>query len=184
MRWAALFADLEAQAAGLSARELSEEASERGRIELGEIEFAHRMRGASGQPLRLTCAGGLTLAGHLTRVGAGWVLLDEGGGREAMVHLDAVAAVTGLPRHADTLSTSVESRLGWRHALRVVTRDRSAVRMHLRDATTLLGTPDRVGADFVDLAMHPADEPRRGPAVREFAVVALRQLVAVRRSVG
>jgi hypothetical protein len=39
---------------------------------------------------------------------------------------------------------------------------------------------DRVGADFVELARHELDEPRRAPAVREVQAVAVAAIAVVR----
>jgi hypothetical protein len=40
-----------------------------------------------------------------------------------------------------------------------------------------------VGADFVELARHEADEPRRAPAVREVQAVAITAIAVVRAAV-
>jgi hypothetical protein len=70
-----------------------------------------------------------------------------------------------------------------RSALRGIARDRSAVQVHLVDPTAgiLHGTVDRVGADFVDVAEHPAGEPRRPREVRASVLVPLAALAALRR---
>ncbi|HEU5269074.1 MAG TPA: hypothetical protein VFU36_04055, partial [Jatrophihabitans sp.] len=62
-----------------------------------------------------------------------------------------------------------------------IARDRSAVRLHLSDGTTLDGTVDRAGADFVELAVHPVGEPRRRSAVSQTVLVASAAVVALRR---
>jgi hypothetical protein len=67
--------------------------------------------------------------------------------------------------------------------LRGVARDRSPVRLHLRDGGTVEATIDRVGADFVEAATHAPGEPRRRPDVREVELVPLAAVVAVRRVV-
>jgi hypothetical protein len=75
----------------------------------------------------------------------------------------------------------VAARLGLRSALRGLVVDRSGVRVHVRGGRAYDGTLERVGADFAELAVHPAGEARRRQAVREIAVVALSEIVAVRR---
>jgi hypothetical protein len=51
----------------------------------------------------------------------------------------------------------------------------------LTDATAVDGTIDRVGADFVEIALHAPGEVRRRTEVREVLVMALGELVAIRR---
>ncbi len=184
MRWDDLFADLEAQAYAAGIAQRAGEVDERTRGEVGTLGVRERLRGALDAPLRLRLAGGLTLAATLRRVGPDWLLLDEGGGREAVVVLAAVLGVRGLGRHSTTPDTGgvVESRLGLRHAVRGIARDRLPCRLHLADASTLDATIDRVGADFVEVATHGAGEPRRRQDVREVELLPFTALVAVRRT--
>jgi hypothetical protein len=183
MRWDALFADLEAQAEALERAERAAEVEERARIEVAGLGLAQRLRPAAGTALRLRCDGGLTVTGRLGRTGPDWLLVEEDGGRESVVALAAVLGIGGLGRVSASPDSAgpVQSRLGLRHALRGIARDRSPVRLALRDGSTVAGTIDRVGADFVEAALHPVGEPRRRDAVREVALVPLPALVAVRR---
>jgi hypothetical protein len=184
MRWDTLFADLEAQAAALERAERAAEVEERTRGEVAATGVVDRLRAAIGSPLRLMLPG-LALAGVLRRVGPDWLLLDEGAGREAVVVLDRLVGLSGLGRLSAPPGTMgvVTSRLGLRHALRGVARDRSAVRLHLADATTHSATVDRVGADFVEVALHAPGESRRRAEVRDVLLVPLGAVVAVRREV-
>jgi hypothetical protein len=75
----------------------------------------------------------------------------------------------------------VAGRLGLRSVLRGIARDRSAVRIELVDGTTVDATIDRVGADFVEVAVHPAGEPRRRADVRDVEVIPFGAVAAVRR---
>jgi hypothetical protein len=185
VRWNELFADLEAQAARLEQAERAGEIDERTRGEVGSLRWRDRARAAVGTPLRLRLSGGLAASGVLARVGPDWLLIDEGRGREALVVSRAVLAVRGLGRYAAVPDSEgvVEARLGLRHALRGIARDRSSVRVHLVDGATIDATIDRVGADFVDLAQHPAGEARRRQEVREVELVPLTAIATVRRSV-
>jgi hypothetical protein len=183
MRWDGLFEDLEAQAAALASAERSAEVEERTRAETGQLGMIERLRPALGQHLKVRCRGGVDVAGQLRQVGSEWILLDEGGGREAVVGLAAVATVTGLGRLSAPPHTmsQVESRLGMRHVLRGIARDRSALRAHLTDSTIIDGTIDRVGRDFVEIATHAPGEVRRRTEVRDVLVVAISALSALRR---
>jgi len=118
------------------------------------------------------------------RVGPDWLLLRDDVGREAVVPLAALLGVRGLTRFSAAPGSGgvVASRLGLRHALRGIARDRSAVRLELVDGTSVDATIDRVGADFVEVAVHGAGEARRRQDVREVEVIPLAALAAVRRS--
>lgn len=190
MRWDGLFADLEAQVDALERLERAAEVDERTRGEIGTLTVHDRLRAAVGATLRVQARGGCALRGVVARVGPDWLLLDEGHGREVVVRSAAIIAVRGLPRVSAVPGSAgvVESRLGLRHVLRGIARDRSPVRLHLADGTTdgatVDATIDRVGGDFVEVAVHAAGEARRRQEVREVELVPLDALVAVRRAVG
>jgi hypothetical protein len=180
MRWDDLFADLEAQAHALSVAERDAEVAELTRLETSRLELASRLRPAVGEAVRVRCLGGMVLAGRLSAVGAGWLLLDEDAGREAVLAAAAVVSIAGLGRLA-TPVPALDARLGIGRALRGLARDRSVVRACLTDSTVLDGTVDRVGADFVEFAVHAAGEPRRRQEVREVLVVPISALAVLRR---
>lgn len=184
MRWDGLFADLEAHAAALDVAERSVELEDRTRAEIGTLGLLERLRGAVGLAVRVRAAGSTAIAGTLSRVGPDWLLIDEGAGREALLAGAKLVSIRGLARYSATPGSAgvVESRLGLRHALRGIARDRSAVRIHLDDGTTVDATIDRVGVDFVEVATHAAGEPRRRQEVRDSELLPLTALVAVRRT--
>src|SRR3954470_7486136 len=182
MRWEQLFADLEAQVSEHeAAAEQAEEAS-LARAEYGRVLLADRLRGARGRQGWLTCRGAGELAGRLVDVGVDWLLLVDGQGREVLVAAGALWAVGGL---VAVTSPAVEQgevarRLDLRRALRGLARDRATVSCTLEEGTVLSGTVDRVAADFLELAEHPLDRPRRRTAVTAVRAVPLRAVVAVR----
>jgi hypothetical protein len=94
-----------------------------------------------------------------------------------------VTGIGGLARISTVPGTldAVTARLGLWFVLRRIARDRSPVSLQLTDGTTLAATLDRVGADFVEAAMHAPGEPRRVTAVRDGLLVPMAALVAVRR---
>ena len=182
MRWEQLFTDLEAQLAEQEAADERLESPSRARAEHGQVRLADRLRGALGGRVSLRCPGVGEFAGRLVDVGVDWVLLAEAGERELLVAMRAVAAVAGL-----TVATApageesaVDRHLDLRRALRGLARDRAAVQCLLGDGGVLTGTIDRVGADFVELAEHPLDAPRRRGAVTGVRAIALPAVVAVR----
>lgn len=174
VRWEALFRDLEAQLEATEQAELADEVADRSRLEAARLRLADRLRAADGAELTLAVGAAGAVTGRIRRVGADWLLLVDGAGREALVPLEAVIGVTGLPHAAvDPERTgAVDRRLGLGYALRAIARDRTPVRVLLRDGGVLTGTVDRVGADYAEIAVHPLDEPRRPGAVVGMHVVA------------
>ena len=182
MRWNALFSDLEAQAEELTRAERAAEVEERTRYEVSTGAIADRLGAAVGQRIQLSCIGGLTVRGVLRALGAGWLLVDEGSGQESLVVVDAVCRLRGVGlRSAPARPASLRLALG--HVLRGIARDRLPVRVILRDGSTVAGTIDRVGSDYVEIATHAVGEVRRERAVIATELVPLAGLAAVRRRV-
>jgi hypothetical protein len=181
MRWDDLFADLEAQAQALLTAERDAEVAELIRLETSRLELASRLGPALGATIRVRCLGGMVLAGRLSAIGAGWLLLDEEAGREAFVATSAVISIAGLGRSAGPPVPALDARLGIGRALRGLARDRSVVRACLTDSTVIDGTVDRAGSDFVEFAVHAAGEPRRRAEVREVLVLPIGALAVLRR---
>lgn len=182
MRWTQLFAELEAQfEAQEEGVQRAEEAS-RTRAELGRVRLVERLAGAVTCPVVITCRGVGDLRARLDDVGVDWLLLTDDSGREVLVALGAVRAVGGLRSSTGPAPDDgpVRSRLDLRRALRGLARDRRGVQVLLDDGSVFGGTLDRVGADHVELAEHPADLARRRDAVRGVRAVALDAVAAVR----
>jgi hypothetical protein len=182
MRWQQLFADLQAQfEAEETAAEQAESAS-RARAEVGTLGIADRLGGALGLPLTLACGGAGAVAGVLVEVGPDWLLVEDDGARQCLVALAAIRSVVGLGRRtaAPEPTGAVRRRLDLRRALRGLARDRSAVQILMDDGGLLGGTLDRVGADYVELAEHPGDLPRRAEAVQGVRAVVISRIAVVR----
>ena len=183
MRWQQLFADLTAQFdEAEAAAELAESAS-RARAELGAVTLAGRFAGSAGAEMRLRCRGAGHLAGVLVDVGPDWLLLVDERGAESVVAIRSVTSVTGLGRRTGAEEDDGRPRVQFdlRLVLRATARDRSAVTLTTDDGVVLTGTIDRVGADFVELAEHPAGEPRRATVVRAVHSIALAAVTVVTR---
>jgi hypothetical protein len=170
MRWDELFEDLEGQADSWHRVEREAEVAERTRSEVGQLTLLNRLRSNEGGQVAVRLLGGTALTGTLVRVGADWMLLQCR--QEVVVPVSAVATAIDLPLR--TLSAGavsiVASRLTLSSVLRALAMDRARVVVALRDQSTVAGTPDRVGADFVDLAMPNPDEPAQGGAGRRVTV--------------
>ena len=182
MRWEQLFADLEAQAVAAETRAEQAEAGSRARAEHGRLPLADRLRGAVGAPVTVGCRGAGDVPGRLVDVGVDWLLLVDDQQREVLVSTAAVRSVRGLTAATVTGPDGVVARrLDLRRALRGLARDRAPVQCVLDDGSVVVGTVDRVGADFVEVAEHPVDRPRRAGAVTGVRAVVLDAVAVVRR---
>jgi hypothetical protein len=182
MRWQQLFDDLQSQFDAQEAAAEQAESASRARVEVGAVRLADRLAGALGFPVVLGVRGAGQVAGVLAGVGPDWVLLEGAQEREHLVALAAVRTVAGLGRRtaAPEPAGAVRARLDLRRALRGLARDRSAVQLVSDDGGALTGTLDRVGADYVELAVHPSDEPRRRESVQEVRAVVIGAVAVVR----
>lgn len=185
MRWSDLFDDLEAQLAAQEAAELRGEVVEHTRASLGRVTLGERYLADLGQTLQVVLRGGAVVEGTLAEVGQEWIVLGHQTSsrpRESLVVTANVVTVRGLSGRSDPgRAGQVQRRLGLRHVLRAVSRDRSVVRVHLVEGATLTGTIDRVGADHLDLSAHPADLPRRTREVQSRITVPYPALTWVSR---
>lgn len=182
MRWEQLFADLEAQFAEQQPEDGMAALASRERAEHARLQLADRLRGTRGWSLTITCRGAAEVTGRLVEVGVDWLLLVDDLRREVLVATAAVSAVAGLGARTTVTGElgAVERRLDLRRALRGLARDRAPVQCILDDGSVLSGTVDRVGADFLELAEHAADEPRRRGSVIRVRAVVLSAVVLVR----
>ena len=182
MRWAALFADLEAQLAAAADADLAGEVADRQRLEVARLELVDRLRAAVGAEVAVGLVTGGTEHAVVGGAGPDWVLLEAIGRPDALVPLAAVAWLRGLPSHAHVAAAVgvVESRLDLAFVLRGLARDRAVVRLELTDRTSVSGTIDRVGRDFLDLAEHAVDDARRTDAVVAVRTVPFAAVIAVR----
>src|SRR4051794_32793515 len=96
MRWDRLFADLEARFAELADADAAAELADMERVAVGAVRSLQRLGGSIGTSIRLQLAGGALIDGTLRTVGADWLLIEEGAGRDCLVAWDAVVAVGGL----------------------------------------------------------------------------------------
>jgi len=197
MRWDRLFSDLEARFDEIADAEAVAEMPDRQRVAAGAVGLSQRLAGSLGQPIRVRVAGGTAVGGALSRVGPDWLLLAEGHGRDVLVATRAIALVEGLTAATALPLSPVALRLDLRHAVRGLARDRSPVAVLVAggavsgptgaaepgstlSGTEIIGTIDRVGADFAEVAVHAAWEPRRGASVRAVVLVPLAAVLLIR----
>ena len=197
MRWDRLFSDLEARFDEIADAEAVAEMPDRQRVAAGAVGLSQRLAGSLGQPIRVRVAGGTAVGGVLSRVGPDWLLLAEGHGRDVLVATRAIALVEGLTAATALPLSPVALRLDLRHAVRGLARDRSPVAVLVAggavsgptgaaepgstlSGTEIIGTIDRVGADFAEVAVHAAWEPRRAASVRAVVLVPLAAVLLIR----
>lgn len=179
MRWERLFVDLEAQYDAAADAQHGDEIADRSRREVSLVPLADRLR-STGGIVQVGIVGSEPVEGTIAGSGPDWVLLATGSGVETLVPLAAVAWVRGLASHAESDGSVVAARLGLGFALRGLARDRAEVTVIARTGERLVGTIDRVGADFIELAEHPLGEPRRAGAVHSTRAVPFTALSALR----
>lgn len=181
MRWEALFAELEAEFEAADALEVDGEVRDRARRENATLRLVDRLAAARDGAIAVQVAG-LVLRGRLTEAGSDWLLLTESPARDVLIPLAAVASVTGLGRWSAAPGSAgrVGARLDLGYALRALARDRAAVTITLIDGSNCAGTIDRVGADFVEIAEHPAAEARRVAAVTSVRTVPRAAILFIR----
>jgi small nuclear ribonucleoprotein (snRNP)-like protein len=181
MRWHELFSDLEGQGSSLQRADTDREIADRTRGELAQVTLLNRLRASVSSPVTVWVAGAGEIRGELLRVGADWFLVATTD--EVIVPVPALVGVLNLPPAAVSKDGAgiVASRLRLSSVLRAVARDRSTVRIVLRDGGDVVGTLDRIGADFVDVSMHGLDEPPRPQHLRGRVTVGFAAIGCVRR---
>lgn len=186
MRWDRLFADLEARFDDLADEQAVAEQADRDRVATGAVTVAQRLGGALDRRIRVGVRGGREHEGFLRRVGRDFLLVEDAFGRDLLVVLDAVTSVSGLTAGTAPEVPDRATRLDLRRALRSVARDRAVVAVSTgqgpvdQEGSEIWGTIDRVGADFIEIAVHPVGEPRRAGLVRSVCLVPLRVVAVVR----
>jgi hypothetical protein len=185
VRWDALFEDLESQFDAMLDADLYGEVADRIRAEVGRITLLDRLRGAVGTVVRVELGHGRPVHGELVRVGKDCLLIEAERTEEWLVRVDALTAVHRLGPWAEPAEGAVAGKLGLAHLLRGIARDRSPVTVFCagagREEPPVSGTIDRVGADFLEVAEHSLDAPRRRGEVYNVRLVPTAALIAVRR---
>lgn len=183
MRWDALFEDLEAQIAEAAVLGRESEVSERSRADMASIGMADRLRGSRGRSVGVHLVSGTDFMGTLSHAGAESLVIDEDA-HQVLIPYAAVSHYTGMGRHAVGEPSAVRRKLGLANALRSLARDRVPLTVLLARGgageVRISGVIDRVGRDFLDLAVTPPGEARRASNVVDVATVPFGSLLALR----
>lgn len=178
--WEELFGELDREVEAEERAELAAEVAERTRREHGEVRLLDRLRALTGAVVHLDVIGAGPVQGTVEKVGADWLLLRLDPGMQTLVALHAVVGLRGATRAAQLARGGLSERIGLTLVLRRLARERREVLLTRIDAGIVSGTIDRVGADYLEIAEHPAGEPRRPGAVRAVRLVPMRGVALVR----
>ena len=180
MRWDALFNDMESQLAEADRLALDAEVGERTRAEMVGLRLEDRLRAVLGCRIGVHLLCGESAAGELTHVGADALVLDEDR-HQVLVPYAAAARYVGLGRHVRPENSAVRRALGLAHSLRALARDRAEVTVTIDGgAGRLTGVIDRVGGDYIDLAVVSPGEARRTHSVGQVSVIPFTALAMIR----
>lgn len=182
MRWDSLFHDLENQLAAAHLLELETDVAELVRMEESAISLADRIRGAVDSPVTVVLNGYLRFSGTVSYVGQEWLLLVEAE-RSVLIPLRHLTRISDLPKRVLKPVSRVPHTLA--AALRTLARERVPVHVYLVGAEfggnnpPVTGVLDRVGSDFLELAVLGDGEARRESSVRARTGIPFAAIVAI-----
>ncbi|MGX5716919.1 hypothetical protein [Arthrobacter sp. MAHUQ-56] len=182
MRWDALFADMESQFAEADRLALDTEVNERTRAELVQQRLEDRLRAALGYRIGVHLSCGESVQGEVMHVGADALLLNEEH-RQVLIPFTAAARYVGLGRGVHAETSSVRRSIGLAHSLRCLARDRAELAVTVGGGAgigTLHGVIDRVGKDYIDLALLSPGEMRRIRNVGQVSTIPFMALAMIR----
>jgi hypothetical protein len=159
-----LLDDLEMQAGGLHLADRALEVEELTAAQYAEVDLLARLHASAGSSVRVVTSEGHDVRGRLAGVGSDWVLVDEGAGASSFVRLPYVVLLGDLRgRAVPAEALGLSARLSLRAVLRRLGEDPQPCAVHLRGGRVLHGSPERVGADFVELRQHEPAEVLTAP---------------------
>lgn len=129
--------------------ELAAEAAELAQAEIATIALLERVRARAGQSIQLRTRTGQQVAGVLKEVSEQYLLIDEGGGLEALVPVTAVALIGPLAGAA-----APEGEVRIRPTIGRVLREMASQGIRVRviaGGVDTVGKIVRVGVDHVDV---------------------------------
>lgn len=177
VRWDELFDDLEGQFERDQRREAASEVAARTRRERSTVGLAQQLAASAGTTMDVRLLGGATVAGVVLECGPDWVLVQDEAARPSLVSITAVSRVRRSKPEQGRAGRV--RRLTLAGALGALCRDRAVVQLTDVSGGVLVGTIDAVGADFLDLAEHALDVPRRAGNVTARHLVPLPAVAVV-----
>lgn len=182
-----VFDDLEAEFEAGLRREAEQETVAAVRAELGSTVLWEQLARRAGTEV-VAFAGGRALRGDVVASYPEFLVLRAAGGAEHLIRYGP-AVTFALPAEPPALRPApgpAVRRYQLALALRELARRREPVRVALGDGTSVDGTIEAVGSDYLEIAEHDPGEARRRAAVRArrflgFAAVAAVSLPPARR---
>lgn len=171
-RWESFFADLEQQFAAERDMVRGAWETERDRARVARLTIRERL--AALAPRALVTVDDVAGDAHRLRieaVGADWIAgTDEDRAGIVVVRLDAIASLRihgeGVEQPSADERDPLLARMDVGFALRALARRRTPIEVGLARGGRMTGTPSRVGADHVDIAIHDAGHAPRAADVR------------------
>ena len=182
-----VFDDLEAEFEAGLRREAEQETMAAVRAELGSTVLWEQLARRVGSEV-VAVAGGRAVRGEVVASYPEFLVLQAAGGAEHLIHYGPAVSFA-LPADPPALRPApgpAARRYQFALALRELARRREPVRIALGDGTSVDGTIEAVGSDYLEVAEHDPGEARRRAAVRArrflgFAAVAAVSLPPARR---
>jgi hypothetical protein len=169
MRWQELFDDLGGQLDHAVGVDRAAEADDDVRVARSRQTLTAWMATA-GTELTVLTRDGTTVVGCVASHGEDWIVVRDGRG-DVVVLAGSVTSASGRgSAPAPLVAPSARSSLSLRTVLRGHVRRRAPVSVGTL-AGVVRGTPDAVGADHLEVAVHDLDVPRRADRVRAIAVL-------------
>lgn len=150
MRWEALFADLDAQAAAERQAGFEAEVAATVALEWSRVPLMDRLRAHLGAEVALRLRGDTELRLWLNTVGADW-LAGTAGPQDWLVQGSAVLTVDGLKRLTKGEPSQARRKLSIASPLRALAASREVVSVLGEQGRLAEGLLAGVGLDFVDL---------------------------------
>lgn len=151
-----LFRDYEARLAAVQQANLELDAREMQKAEFSKIQMSDRLAAQQGQILTVFVDGGQKWEGVLESVGLGWVQL-KCAHESVLIPQKSIFWWEGGNLHSQVDAHTVSRKLSFAFALRSLVKYRLVVRLLLDEGQEIDGVIERVGADFLDIKVHPTD---------------------------
>lgn len=153
----ALFRDYEARLAAQVQANLELDAREQQKAEFAKIQMGDRLAAQQGERIAVYTDGDQKVEGELESLGLGWIQLKRQGD-SVLIPQKSILWWEGGNLHSLVDAQSVSRKLSFAFALRSLVRYRLVVRLLLDGGQEIDGVIERVGADFLDIKVHPTEK--------------------------